>query len=44
MDDLEKTYHNGVEIDKNICMKHDLGNRIVINMRWSTKPPGRKHN
>ena len=42
MNDLERTFHNGVELELNLCLKHDLGNRMVKAMLWSTEPPGKK--
>lgn len=38
--DLERKFHCEVELDVNLCLKHDLGNWMVKEMRFSTEPPG----
>ena len=37
---LEVSIHNNVSKYLNLCLKHDLGNRIVNNIFWTTEPPG----
>jgi len=38
--ELESGYFKGDLLEMNLCLKHDLGNRIVNELRWSTEPPG----
>ena len=38
MYDLELTLHEEVALDLNLCLKHDLGNRIVNDILWTTEP------
>lgn len=40
MYDLEKQFHKGNTLEMNLCLKHDLGNKIVNNLLWSVEPPG----
>ncbi len=42
MYELEKRFHGGVNLELNVCLKHDLGNKMVDELRWSTEPPGKK--
>ncbi len=44
MYELEKRFHGGENLDLNLCLKHDLGNKMVDEMRWSTEPPGNRPN
>ena len=40
MNEMEKRFHGGENLDMNLSLKHDLGNKMVDELRWSTEPPG----
>ena len=39
MYDLECDFHGGCSLDINLCLKHDLGNKLCSDMLRSIEPP-----
>ena len=39
MHELERMVHRHNELEMNLCLKTDLGNRMMYDLLWSSEPP-----